>query len=263
MTPEDIKKAAAMLIRARDAGGPVPRLPEDLRPVQMSEGYAIQDEVIRQRAASGMAQAGWKVGCTSKVMQEMLGLDEPGGGAVLAANHHSSPLCQAARNLTSPVAECEIAVRIGQDVEPRKGGHDRMTIAGCVESCMAAIELAELRLPEHADMAPAEKVADDFFQKLIVTGEEVAGWRSLDLASLRATTTVSGVVRGEGYGEASLGHPLNTVAWLANCLAERGTRLRAGHVVLTGSLVEAIPVDEGDDIVCAVEGLGEVRLTMV
>ncbi len=263
MTPDDVKKAAAMLIRARDAGGEVPRLPADVRPVSMQEGYAIQDEVIRQRAASGMEQAGWKVGCTSKVMQEMLGLDQPGGGAVLAANHHVTPARQAASGLTSPVAECEIAVRIGQDLEPREGGHDRTSVAHCIESCMAAIELAELRHPEHADMAPAEKVADDFFQKLIVTGEEVAGWQSLDLAALRATTAISGVVRGEGYGEASLGHPLNTVAWLANCLAERGARLLAGHVVLTGSLVEAVLVDEGDDIVCAVEDLGEVRLTMV
>ena len=263
MTPDDVKKAAAMLIRARDAGGETPRLPADLRPVSMQEGYAIQDEVIRQRAASGMAQAGWKVGCTSKVMQEMLGLDEPGGGAVLAANHHVTPARQAASGLTSPVAECEIAVRIGRDLEPREGGHDRTSVAHCIESCMAAIELAELRHPEHADMAPAEKVADDFFQRLIVTGREVTEWQALDLAALRATTTISGVARGEGYGEASLGHPLNTVAWLANCLAERGARLLAGHVVLTGSLVEAVLVEAGDDIVCAVEDLGEVRLTMV
>ena len=263
MTPQQVEKAAAMLIRARDAGGAVPRLPADLRPVTMQDGYAIQDEVIRQRAASGMEQAGWKVGCTSKVMQEMLGLDEPGAGAVLAASHHTTPARKKASDLTSPVAECEIAVRMGRDVEPREGGHDRTTVAGCIESCMAAIELAEMRLPEHADMAPAEKVADDFFQKLIVTGEEVAQWQTLDLAALRATTTVSGVARGEGFGEASLGHPLNTVAWLANCLAERGTRLRAGQIVLTGSLVEAIFVEKEDDIVCAVEGLGEVRLTMV
>ena len=263
MTPQLAEKAAAMLIRARDAGGAVPRLPAELRPVTMQEGYAIQDEVIRQRAASGMTQAGWKVGCTSKVMQEMLGLDEPGAGAVLAANHHTTPARQVASGLTNPVAECEIAVRIGRDVEPREGGHDRTTVAGCVASCMAAIELAELRLPEHADMAPGEKVADDFFQKLIVTGEEVTRWQALDLAALRATTTVSGVARGEGFGGDSLGHPLNTVAWLANCLAERGTRLLAGHVVLTGSLVEAVLVEEGDDIVCAVESLGEVRLTMV
>ncbi len=263
MTPDDVRQAAAMLIRARDAGGAVPRLPSNLRPAMIHEGYAIQDEVIRQRAASGMGQAGWKVGCTSKVMQEMLGLDEPGGGAVLAANHYTTPARQLASALTSPVAECEIAVRIGKDVEPREGGHDRTTIACCVESCMAAIELAELRHPEHADMTSAEKVADDFFQKLIVTGKEVTAWQALDLAALRATTTVSGVTRGEGYGEDSLGHPLNTVAWLANCLAERGSRLLAGHVVLTGSLVEAILVEKGDDIVCAIEGLGDARLAMI
>ena len=262
MTPDAVSKAAAIMIRARDVGGPFGRLPEDIRPATLEEGYAVQDEVIRQRAAGGLEQAGWKIGCTSRVMQEMLGLDEPGGGAVLAANIHASPARMEAAIICNPVAECEIAVRIARDVEHRTGGHDGNSIAGYVATCMAAIEVAELRMPEREEMAVAEMVADDFYQKAVVMDDEISEWRALDLASLRATTTVSGAFRGEGRGGDSLGHPFNAVAWLANGLEARGKTLCAGHIVLTGSLVAAVPVSQGDDIVCAIEGLGEARLTM-
>ena len=263
MTPNAVSRAAAIMIRARDDGGPFGRLPADIRPATLEEGYAIQDEVIRQRAASGLAQAGWKIGCTSRVMQEMLGLDEPGGGAVLAADVHASPARMVAAVICNPVAECEIAVRITRDVEHRTGGHDGKSIAAYVATCMAAIEVAELRMPEREELAVAEMVADDFYQKAVVMGGEIPDWHALDLASLRATTTVSGAFRGEGRGGDSLGHPFNAVAWLANGLEARGNTLRAGHIVLTGSLVAAAPVAQGDDIVCAIEGLGEARLTMV
>lgn len=263
MTSDSVSRAAAILIRARDNGGPFGRLPEDIRPATLEEGYAIQDEMIRQRAASGWFQAGWKIGCTSRVMQKMLGLDEPGGGAVLGASVHAEPARIDAAAMFSPVAECEIAVRIASDVEHRNGGHDGQSIADHVETCMAAIEIAELRQSKGQEMTVADMVADDFFQKAIVTGEECTMWRSLDLASLRATTTVSGVFRGEGRGGDSMDHPFNAVAWLANCLAARNKALAAGMIVLTGSLVEAVPVTRGDDIVCAIDGLGSVRLSMV
>ena len=263
MTPDAVSKAAAIMIRARDEGGSSGRLQADIRPVTLDEGYAIQDEVIRRRAADGLAQAGWKIGCTSRVMQEMLGLDEPGGGAVLAADVHASPARMVAAVICNPVAECEIAVRIARDVEHRTGGHDGKSIAGYVATCMAAIEVAELRMPDREEMAVAEMVADDFYQKAVVMGDEVPEWRALDLASLRATTTICGTFRGEGRGGDSLGHPFNAVAWLANGLEARGKTLRAGHIVLTGSLVAAVPVAQGDDIVCAIEGLGEARLALV
>ncbi|MBT5432167.1 MAG: fumarylacetoacetate hydrolase family protein [Alphaproteobacteria bacterium] len=262
MTPDALSKAAAIMIAARDAGGEFGRLPEDVRPITAEDGYAIQDEVIRQRAASGQALAGWKIGCTVKVMQEMLGLDGPSSGAVLALNTLNTPARIAAAGLTNPVAECEIAVRMASDVPSRKGGHNQESIAEHVGACMVSIELAELRLPQRESMAVGELIADDFFQKAIVLGREVQDWRSLDLTGARATTTVSGQYMGEGFGRDIMGHPFAALAWLADSLAARGEQLRAGEVVLTGSVVKAAPIAAGDTTNCAIECLGEVSLTL-
>ena len=262
MTPEAIAEAAAHMVAARAAGGPVPRLPARLRPQTLEEGYAIQDEAIRRRTAAGGRRAGWKIGCTTAAMQRMLGLDGPGAGAVMAADLLASPATMAAAALCNPVAECEIAVRIASAPAPREGGHDRESIAAHVGACMAAIELAELRLPERVRMATGELVADDFFQKAVVLGPEIADWRALDLACLGAITVVAGVRKGEGRGGDVMGHPFAALAWLANALAARGKGLRQGDVVLTGSIVEAAPIAAGETVTCTVEGLGQAALAL-
>lgn len=261
MTPDAIAEAAAHMVAARAAGGPVPRLPARLRPRTPGEGYAIQDEAIRQRTVAGGRQAGWKIGCTTAAMQRMLGLDGPGAGAVMDADLLASPATMAAA-LCNPVAECEIAVRIASAPAPREGGHDRESVAAHVGACMAAIELAELRLPERERMATGELVADDFFQKAVVLGPEIANWRALDLACLGATTVVAGVRKGAGRGGDVMGHPFAALAWLANALAARGKGLRQGDIVLTGSIVEATPIAAGETAVCAVEGLGQATLAL-
>lgn len=262
ISPEAIVQAAARLIAARDAGGPVARLPARLRPRTEAEGYAIQDEAIRQRRAAGRVQGGWKIGCTTAAMQEMLGLDGPAAGAVYGGDIHASPATLAAAALCHPVVECEIAVRMAAELAPRAGGHDRESVAPYVGACMAAIELAELRLPEREDMTVGELVADDFFQKAVVLGPELGDWRALDLARLAATTDVAGDRRGEGVGGDVMGHPFAALAWLADVLAARGKALKQGEVVLTGSIVAATAIGAGESAVCAIAGLGQARLTL-
>jgi 2-oxo-3-hexenedioate decarboxylase/2-keto-4-pentenoate hydratase len=59
-----------------------------------------------------------------------------------------------------------------------------------------------------------------------------------------------------------MGHPFRALAWLATALAERGQALRAGEIVLTGSVVETRWLARGDDVVVTLSGLGEARLRM-
>ncbi len=262
MKPEAIERAAAAMIAARDAIGPCPRLDEAMRPISQEEGYAIQDAIVIRRLAAGETLGGWKVGCTTATMQEMLGIDSPAGGAVLGGNVLTSPTTLAASATYNPVVECEIGVRLANEVTPRKGGHNANSIAESVATCFAAIELAEMRYPERDAMTVPEFIADDFFQRAVITGPEVADWRNIDLPAARGTTTIAGDFKGEGFGRDVMGHPFAALAWLANALETRGRQLRMGEVVLTGSLVTAMPITPGETAVCEVVGLGRAALTI-
>ena len=66
----------------------------------------------------------------------------------------------------------------------------------------------------------------------------------------------NGEVAATGAGAAALGHPANAVAWLANTLGQLGIPLKAGEVILSGSLATLVPVAAGDHLRMAIGGLG-------
>jgi 2-keto-4-pentenoate hydratase len=72
---------------------------------------------------------------------------------------------------------------------------------------------------------------------------------------------INGAEAGQGTGADVLGHPHNALAWLANHLAAAGKTLRAGEIVLTGSLVKTIWLNAGDRVTMDLSDLGEVHVT--
>jgi 2-keto-4-pentenoate hydratase len=85
------------------------------------------------------------------------------------------------------------------------------------------------------------------------------------LMNERLMTTSKGSAGGEvvstGIGAAVLGHPLAAVAWLAATVRDLGRPLRAGEVILSGSLGPMVPVAPGDAFLADISGLGQVSAT--
>jgi 2-keto-4-pentenoate hydratase len=92
----------------------------------------------------------------------------------------------------------------------------------------------------------------------------VAAWRELDLAALPGRMTVDGAPVGEGVGGDLLGHPLNCLAWLAGSeVAAAFGGLRAGQVVMLGSVTPPVWLDAPATVSVAFPPLPEVRLRLV
>jgi 2-keto-4-pentenoate hydratase len=102
-------------------------------------------------------------------------------------------------------------------------------------------------------------VADDFFAAGCVLGQPLSRSSAPDLLTLAGRALINGVEVGRGSGADVLGHPHNALAWLANHLAGGGEALRAGALVLTGSLVQTVWLGAGDKVVMDLSGLGAVR----
>lgn len=257
------QRTAELLCAARLGRTPIPPLPADVRPADEADAYSVQDELHGRLAAAGWgAVSGHKIGCTTPVMQEYMGIDHPCSGGVFAptVRRGSGDFEHAA--LVRPGVECEVAIRLGADLPVKGARYDRRAVAAAVGSCIAAIEIVDDRYADYTTLGTPTLVADDFFGAGCVLGEELGGFDPLLLGDVRGTMLINGVEVGSGTGADVLGHPLEALVWLANSIAARGAGLRAGEFVLLGS-VRTQWVEAGDEVVIAVDPLGEARARFV
>ena len=263
LSDDTVEMAADLLVEARLRAAALPELPEHCRPLSMADAYAIQAAGHRHPGAADWGGiSGHKIGCTTTVMQQYLKIDQPCAGGVfdetvmIGEGHvERSALCR-------PGVECEIAVRLSADLPRRAGGHDHASVGDAVAAVMASIELVDDRWEDFSRVSMPSLLAGAFFNAGCVLGEEVADWQGLDLAALAGRMLINGEEAGKGVGGDALGHPLVPLAWLANNLNQRGIMLRAGDVVLTGSIVATKWLRPGDHMVTEVEGLGRASLTV-
>ena len=87
---DKILEAAKAVASARRDLVPLRPLDQDLAPRDEAEGYRIQDAVHAVLAGEVGPLVGYKIGCTSAVMQRYLGIPHPCGGGVFSRGVHSS-----------------------------------------------------------------------------------------------------------------------------------------------------------------------------
>jgi 2-keto-4-pentenoate hydratase len=222
-----------------------------------ADAYAVQREyVLLQQTPSGSSSAGYKVGLTSQKMQRMCGIDSPVSGVILSHKIWDTAAQLKASQFVRVGLEFEIAVRIGRDL--RRAG-DRLSavdVARAVDAVGAAIELVDDRGCDYATLEALSLVADNSWNAGIVCGAFEHEWP--DLAALEGIVLANGVEIGRGFGADVLGHPFMSLAWLANHLADNDTCLRAGDIVMTGSLIKTQFPAETTQYQFTIEGLGQV-----
>ncbi len=259
---EDGEAAALAIVDSRVSGRQLGPLPDRLRPRSLDDAYRVQHLAHRLLGAGGYGRVGgWKIGCTTVVMQEYLGVEAPVAGAMF----RSSMWHGGHRFRVSPPrvlgVECEIAVRVGRTLDRRDEPYGVEEAAQAVSVSMAAIEVVEDRYLDYLSMDVPTQVADDFYHFASVVGEEHEGVDPRSLRDVTSTMSINGEPVGRGQGSDILGDPMVALAWLASTLAQRRTPLLAGDVVSLGSLVKTQWVRAGDVVVVNNDVLGEVRAT--
>ena len=241
MTAKDAAAAAALLGRARQGAAAVEPLPDSLRPADEAGGYRVQRALRAWFAENGDSPpAGYKLGCTTPVMQAMLEVDAPVYGGVRAGDVHPSGAKLASAEFRAPGIECEIAVRLGTGIAARGRPPTRAEIGAAIAEAMPAIEIVDNRYGDWSALGTPTLIADDFFQAACILGTPAADCDPMALDTLTGRTLVDGAETGRGSGADVLGHPLDAVAWLARALGRRGAILGAGSLVMTGSLVKTV-----------------------
>ena len=248
------RTAAELLLKARGDHRRLERLPPDCTPQTVEDGMAIQNSLAD---LWGLEVAGWKVGAASAAAMQMLRTDAPFPGRVFAPYLLDSPASVAAEALHKCAVECEFAFRLGRDLPPRDGDYGMDEIRDAVTDAYPAIELVN----DYWVDGFALFVADNGSNGGLVLGGPIGDWRERDLAAAAVTLSVDGEPAARGTGADVLGHPLNTLVWLANDLSRRGFGLAEGAVVTTGSMTGMTPCNPGATAVGDFGALGAVQIT--
>jgi 2-keto-4-pentenoate hydratase len=260
LSMDKILAAAQVISTNRRNRSRLNSLPAELAPRDEAEGYRVQRAVHDLLLPYAGAMVGYKIGCTSAVMQQYLNIPHPCGGGVFAKGVHDSGASLQLRDYVRVGVECEIAVRLGHDLPPAQAPFTAETVARAIEAYHPAIEIVDERYADWASLGAATLVADDFFAAGCVLGKPVARSAAPDLLSVVGRAIVNGAEAGLGTGADVLGHPHNPLVWLANHLAQEGRGLGAGQIVLTGSLVKTIWLDGGATVTMDLSGLGAVEV---
>jgi len=246
----DLQRAIEEFWTARNRGEHLPAAYFDR--LSLDEAYRIQLALIERRCAAGERQIGWKVGLTSKAIQEQFGFHEPCFGCVLETRPNGHVF--AASELMKPGFETELCMRLGQSLA---GEVSMKEARAAVAAVYPSFEIIETR----GDPAQiALMLADNAQQHSVILGEPVSLTQDLQLDHVEARVELNGSVVATGLGAAVLDHPLNSITWLARKLGEYGRRLQAGELVITGSLVRQFPLAPGDRARASFSGIGAVEV---
>ena len=260
MTPEAIDAGAQYLREHRDAASrtaPMEEIPKSCRPHSLADAYSMQEALNTKLTASQYGEpVGWKIGCTTSVMQTYLGIAHPCAGTLYRSTTFDSHTAINASDYFQLGLECEVAVRLAQDITEE---HSVESIANTVDAAMPSIEIVEHRFTDFDKAGTPSLIADDFFSVGCILGKPIALTTLPDLAEVRGGFTIDGTAQAEtGTGAEILGHPLAALNWLARHFLERGRTLRAGEVVTLGSVVKTIYPVAGNHVQAVFPGLGIV-----
>jgi len=244
LNPEDRARAARLLIEAEQNGVPTTQLDQVFPGFDIDDAYDVQRRVIATKTAQGARLRGHKVGLTSKAMQRTVGIDEPDYGHLLDTMFYQSGATIPTERLIVPRIEVELAFVLNK---PLKGPDVTLfDVLNATDYVIPALELIDGRSKYPRRIV--DNIADNAACAGVVLGGRPVRPMDVDLSWVGALLLKNGVIEESGVSAAVLGHPGLGVAWLANKLAQHGTSLLAGHIVLAGSFTRTVSVAAGDTL---------------
>lgn len=228
----------------------------------LDDAYAIQTAQMQPKLDAGRHILGWKIGLTSKVMQDALGIETPDSGVLyddMAFDHGATV---PAGRFIQPRVEAEIAFVMKA---PLEGEITRETVLAATDHVAPSLEILDTRiLRRDPESGTARKifdtVADNAANAGIVLGPQKNAPEDFDLRWTGAIVRENGAVAATGLGAAVLDDPVMGIVWLARRMHQYGQRIEAGQVILSGSFIAPIECPPGTRIDADFGPFGDVSI---
>jgi len=263
MTPEQITAAARALLTAEATRQQIGLLSLAHPGMTLDDAYAVQAELIAMKIAAGRRQIGWKIGLTSRAMQEQLKIDTPDSGVLLEDMLFADGATVPKNHFIQPRVEAEIAFLMAHDLS----GADisRADVVAATAHVAPALEILDTRILRSDPVTGkariiTDTISDNAANAGIVLGPQRHTIDALDLRWVGAIVKRDGVVEETGLGAGVLDDPVTGILWLVQRLARYGQGLKAGDVVLSGSFVRAIEAPPGSRFQADFGAFGSVSI---
>jgi 2-oxopent-4-enoate/cis-2-oxohex-4-enoate hydratase len=261
LSPEQINALGDELYEALRKRSPVEPLTSRYPGIGIDEAYRIQLQMVQRRLQAGEKVVGKKIGVTSKVVMDMLQVNQPDFGHLLTGMivNEGEPVRMS--TLIAPRAESEVAFILSRDLEGP--GVTAADVLRATDSVMPCFEIVDSRIRDWK-IKIQDTVADNASCGVLLLGGARRSPHRIDLALAGMVLEKNGEIVSTTTGASVQGSPVNAVAWLANTLARLGgIGLKAGDLILSGSQSPLVPVVAGDSLVCSVGGLGSTSVRFV
>ncbi|WP_018180647.1 2-keto-4-pentenoate hydratase [Jongsikchunia kroppenstedtii] len=253
MATQTIVECASAIADAHRTGRPIAPISVRHPDLTVDDAYQIQLTQVRGWESDGATVKGYKVGLSSAATQRQLGVSQPDFGHLTDTMFFLDAAEIAADRFIDPRVEPEIAFILGRDLRgPGVTAADAMNAIAWVTP---ALEIIDSRIRDW-EIGIVDTVADNASSGGVVLGSRRTAAVAIDMRCIGGILSIGGVVVDTGATGAVLGSPINALVWLANVMGERGVTLRAGGVILPGSISAAHPVVPGDVATVTFDGLG-------
>jgi len=240
--------AAELLIEARKSG-PIDGLPNNCRPANMDDVYAIHDAV----AAKLGPVLGWKVGAANATA-------EPICAPLLAGTIYQSPVQLDPQKFTMRGMESEIAFSFASDLPARAEPYSKEQVLGAIETAFPAIEINETRYVDSDTVDPMTKLADNILNGALILGAPWNGWPNLVVSEQPVEMRFDDEIVMSHKGGNNAVDIMRLVVWIANHMREIGPGIKAGQLVTTGSWVGLHKAGTAKQVVTSFPGIGDVTV---
>jgi 2-oxopent-4-enoate/cis-2-oxohex-4-enoate hydratase len=239
---------------------PVAPLTEREPAITIEDAYQIQLRMIQRRLDAGETIIGKKIGVTSKVVMDMLGVNQPDFGQLTSAMVFNEGEAVDTGRMIAPKAEAEVAFVLARDLSGP--GVTAADVLRATDFVMPCFEIVDSRIRDWK-IKIQDTVADNASCGVFTLAGIRRSPRDVDLALAGMVLEKNGEIISTSCGAAVQGSPVNAVAWLANTLGRLGIGLKAGDVILSGSQSPLVPVKAGDSLHCSVGGLGSTSVRFI
>lgn len=223
--------------------------------LRIARGMAAQLTHWHERLKAGEKALGWKVGFGAPAAMETLKISSPLIGHLTDRARLEPASKVSLAGWSKPAAEVEIAVYMGKDLP---GGASRDAAKHAIAGIGAAIEVADMDFPPD-DVEAILK--GNIYQRHVLLGACDRTRAGCALDGLTATVTRNGteIARTSDTQEAT-GELVDIVRQVADMLSAFGERLRAGQVIITGSIIAPLWVEPGEEILFNLDPVGSVSV---